>query len=298
MEHLRIEQLLCFQALKTCLDFSEASEKLFITKSTLSKQLKCLENELGVVLFVRSHSNLTLTAAGEELSPQIEALLNQYSELLSTIKDIKERVNEKLRIASMYEMALYGITSLLVSFEQDKNNFHIESKECDHQQMVHLLESGATDLIIGYKELWQYSGTQEIIPLLNDELVLVANKKHPLSAANSISLKSARNEKFCFPREDASLFKLYNETCALAGFTPSLTLSDVRLTTIKRYILQGMRMTLQTRLCAETFFNEPSFQIIFLDESPSLTLSIMCNKKLTTSISKKFIDFAVNYYTD
>lgn len=297
-EKLRFDHLLCLAAIKKYRNFSEAAENLYISQSALSKQLKSFEDELGVTLVERRHSTINLTPIGERISVYAEAILDEYDRMVLEAKDYIKSEKKKLRLASFCEMSQYGITDLMVSFEHDIPNFYIESKECDHPQMLDLLDNRQTDIIIGYRELWPKVANYFSMPLKKDDLVLVVHESHPLAKTNNISLADVQQERFCFPREDEALFKLFHETCVAAGFAPYHTLSHVRLGTIKRYILQGMRVTLQTRIRAANFFTEPVFHLIDVEESPSLTLTIMANESLLSKLGRKFIQFACGYYRE
>lgn len=293
---MKLEHLLCFEAIKRYRNFSKAAENLYVSQSALSKQLKSFEDKLGVVLFDRSHSTIQLTPIGERISKHVEVILNEHDKMVLEAKDYLQSEERKLRIASFCEMAQYGITDLIVGFEHDKPNFYVESKECDHSQMLQLLYNRQTDMIIGYRELWSNETDYYSVPLREDDLVLVVHESHPLGMKDVISLTDVRHEVFCFPREDDSLFNFFYDTCASAGFIPKHTLSNVRLGTIKRYILKGMRVTLQTRIRAANFFYEPMFHLIDIKETPFLTLTIMTNKNSLSEIGNGFIRFACNFY--
>jgi len=298
---MRIDYLFCVEAIKRYRNFSKAAESLYVSQPTLSKQLKSFEDKLGVVLFDRSRSRIELTPVGERISIHIEVILNEYDKIMFEAKNHIMASNRKLRIASFYDMAQYGITDLVVSFEYDKPNFHVESQECDHSRMLDLLHNRQTDIIIGYQELWQDDIDIEeagyySMPLRKDDLVLIAHKSHSLGNEKVISLTEVGNEVFCFPREDGLLCDFFKKACKSAGFAPKLTLSDVRLGTIKEYILKGMRITLQTRIRATNFFHEPVFCLIDIKEAPFLTLTLMTNKRLLSDIGSQFTEFARDFY--
>jgi DNA-binding transcriptional LysR family regulator len=293
---MKIEYLLCFEAIKKYGNFSEAAENLYISQSGLSKQLKAFENELGVKLFERNRSPIKLTPIGERISVYVNNILNVYDTMILETKEHIKIERKKMRIASFYEMSQYGIADLLVAFEHNKPNFYIESRECSHVEMLDLLDNRKTDLVIGYREFWPQNINYYSIPLKKDDLVLVVHDNHPLAINESISIKAVKEERFCFPREDSALFRLFYNTCVINGFIPKLTLSDVRLGTIKRYILAGMRVTLQTRIRATNFFYEKEFHLINIKETPLLTLTILTNKDSLPKIGQQFIQFAKKYY--
>ena len=72
---MELEQLRIYAAAARCASFSEAARKLYISHSTVSRAVSALEEELGVSLLERGNRVLGLTAAGETLLREAEALL-------------------------------------------------------------------------------------------------------------------------------------------------------------------------------------------------------------------------------
>ena len=291
---MRIENLLCFKVVQHYMSFTEAAEHLFMSQSALSKQIRTLENELGITLFDRGHSLIRLTPAGEQISIHIEAILDEYERMCLSAKQY-QNIDQKLRIATLYEMAQYGITDIIVAFEQNEPDFHIESKECEHKNMLALLETNQTDIVIGYQEFWPKVFPYQCVPLRKDKLVLVINHNHPLAKYDTINLADAKDERFCFPLEDSSLFNFFKDSCIRSGFVPRLTQSDVRLGTIRYYIKEGMRVTIQPSTRAENSFTGNEFRIIALHDAPVLTLSIAADKAKLSKIGNRFFDFAESF---
>ena len=72
---MELEQLRIFTRAARCASFSEAARRLYISHSTTSRAISALEEELGVRLFRRESRSAGLTAAGETLMREAEALL-------------------------------------------------------------------------------------------------------------------------------------------------------------------------------------------------------------------------------
>lgn len=72
---MELRQLKYFVKTAETLNFSEAARLLFITQSTLSQQIRSLEQELGTMLFVRDSHGVVLTESGEKLLPQAKKTL-------------------------------------------------------------------------------------------------------------------------------------------------------------------------------------------------------------------------------
>ena len=67
--------------------FTNAANELYVSQSTLSKQIIALEKELGIQLFVRNHRNVYLTCAGEEILEYIRRIVDEYVELQRQLSD-------------------------------------------------------------------------------------------------------------------------------------------------------------------------------------------------------------------
>ena len=87
------EDILAFCTLASCLSFTKAAERLYITQSSLSKKILRLENELGVKLLFRNRHTVRLTSAGLVLFRESDALLSSMEQLQA---DIRRAASEKL----------------------------------------------------------------------------------------------------------------------------------------------------------------------------------------------------------
>ena len=84
---MTFEQLECFIYAVQENTFFDAAEALHITQSSLSKQIKKMEQELGIQLFDRSKRSAVLTQAGEFFYPEAQKLSLQYQQTIAKMKD-------------------------------------------------------------------------------------------------------------------------------------------------------------------------------------------------------------------
>ena len=295
---MQIEQLLYFKTINHYQRFSKAADSLFISQSALSKHIKALEADLGGQLFIRKHNSIKLTPFGAYISSYIDNIVADYDQLLQIVDNYSLNKHKKLRVASMYNMALYGIVKPIVLFEKQIPIFHVETIECDHAKIQELFDSNSTDICIGYQELFNINANYKIIPLKKEPLVFVTNSHHAeeMGWKEEIRLSDVKNEKYCFPREDIHLFTFYYSACKHSNFTPELTYSNVRLSTIKQYISVGMRCTLQLKSIAEAQFNTSEFTVLALSDAPTLTLSLLTEYDRLDQIGKRFVEYITEYY--
>src|SRR5258708_32531811 len=75
-----------FDAAARHLSFTRAAEELFLTQSALSRQIKTLEDEIGVPLFERGHRELKLTPAGETLRRTVHGVLAEVAQVVANVR--------------------------------------------------------------------------------------------------------------------------------------------------------------------------------------------------------------------
>ncbi|MBQ4370768.1 MAG: LysR family transcriptional regulator [Oscillospiraceae bacterium] len=294
---MRIEQLICFNEVKKLHSFSKAADALFLSQSSLSKQIKALEEEIGEPLFLRRRNAAQLTPAGRKIAPYAEEMTAAYEKMLSSVKGSSlSKTQESLKAAAFFNMGACAAGRAVAAFEARRPDFRIDILECSHSQMRSYMKSGGAEIYIGYREFLAPDDGFDEMPLAAEPLALVVGSEHPLAAAGRINLSDAKDERFCFPREDPELFLYYLNNCARNGFAPFLTHSDVRLSTLKNYISAGMRCTIQIKDAAESFFSDPRFKVIEIADVAPLTLSLIFPRGELSPLARQFIRFMREYF--
>ncbi|GJM75137.1 hypothetical protein HMSSN036_73530 [Paenibacillus macerans] len=95
---MNIQQLKCFVSLAETLNFSTTAEKLNLTQPAVSHNIKSLENELGIILFVRNKRTVNLTLAGNSFYEDMEGLLFRLDQSIKKAKRLSEKYESTLVI--------------------------------------------------------------------------------------------------------------------------------------------------------------------------------------------------------
>jgi LysR family glycine cleavage system transcriptional activator len=115
-----LTSLRVFETVGKYLSFTKAASKLNVTQSAVSRQVKQLEDYLGVPLFVRRHHRLELTAAGQQLLTKLEQSFNLMETAVQELRDPNQR--QKLTLLFPPTFATRWLAPRLA-------NFHIYSPE-------------------------------------------------------------------------------------------------------------------------------------------------------------------------
>ena len=193
---MKIERLLCFQAVSQFRSFSKAADNLYISQSSLSKNIKALEDELGGALFIRKSNNVvTLSPFGEFISNEINNIIEDYHILISAADSYKINHSKKLTIATFLNIAHSGILRPLTEFEANQDNFYIETIEKEHSMLRMELAMHHVDVCFGYRELIGDAQDYTIFPLFQDPLILVTTKEQAAARGWKGSLNLAVSQQ-------------------------------------------------------------------------------------------------------
>ncbi len=113
---MEIWQLRTFCEIAETLNFTKASEKLHLTQSAVSHQIKALEEELGVPLFIRAKRGVLLTDAGKVALEHAKRILAEANEMLEQVADREKAIAGRVRVAAATQALVYLFAPLFEEF--------------------------------------------------------------------------------------------------------------------------------------------------------------------------------------
>jgi DNA-binding transcriptional LysR family regulator len=195
-----LHQLKVFETTARLASFTKAAEELNITQPTVSSQIKQLTKVVGLPLFEQIGKQLYLTDAGKELLSTCREVFSSLDNFEMKIADFKGTKEGKLRL-SVITTATYFIPRLLGSFCQQYPSIDVSLQVTNHQQMRRRMQKNEDDLYILSQPPEDIDLKSQ--PFIENPLVVVARKDHPLAGKNRISLKDLESYPFIM-RESGS----------------------------------------------------------------------------------------------
>ncbi|MDJ0745071.1 MAG: LysR family transcriptional regulator [Xenococcaceae cyanobacterium MO_167.B27] len=219
---MEFRQLRYFVTVAQELHFGKAAERLQITQPALSKQIRILETELGIELFIRTKRTVKLTKAGEVFSAQAQQLLQQASEAIQLAKRTALGQVGRLTIGFTATATYTVLPELIRRFRVRYPQVEVEMWELCTEAQVTAINKGEIDLGFLHPPI-DFRGL-ELYPILAEEFVVVLPQQHHLLTKQSLSLKDLAGESFILhPRSEGSfLYDGFLKLCRQAGFQPEI----------------------------------------------------------------------------
>ena len=175
---MEFRQLRYFVTVAQQLHFGKAAERLQITQPALSKQIRVLETELGIELFIRTKRTVKLTKAGEVFLEQAQQLLKQASVAIQLAKRTASGELGRLTIGFTPTATYTVLPELIRRFRSHYPQVEVEMLDLSTEAQVTAINKGEIDLGLLHPPI--DSRGLEIYPLLAEKFVAVLPRQHLL----------------------------------------------------------------------------------------------------------------------
>jgi DNA-binding transcriptional LysR family regulator len=193
VKQVTFHQLKVFEVTARRGSFTRAAEELFLTQPTVSIQMKQLTKAVGLPLFEQVGKRLYLTDAGQELLDTCQDIFERLSQFEMTVADLQGLKKGQLKL-SVITTAKYVIPRLLGPFCQQYPGIDVSLIVTNHENIVERLRENLDDLYIPS----QIPDNQDVhtYSFLDNPLVVLASRNHPLAKESHIPLKELNGQSF------------------------------------------------------------------------------------------------------
>lgn len=270
------------------LHFRKASERLFITQPGLSRQIKQLEEELGVQLFIRNKRTVELTDAGKYLYDESSNLLNQLESIKRSIKLIDKGEEGELNIGFVGSAMQAVIPHLLLKLNEQFPKIHTSLEEMSNEDQLFAIQHNKLD--IGFIRAKQAPEGIAFKQIFKDNFSIVLPKNHRINENNFTDLSQFAQDNFILFSSDYSR-TYYNKVMSIFddhGFAPKISHKSVHANTIFRLVENGLGVAIVPTSLKHGF--DLDIKFIELKNVKQITyLSLIWKEGTTNELIKKFV---------
>jgi DNA-binding transcriptional LysR family regulator len=228
---MELRQLKTFRTVATLLSFHRAADALNYAQSTISAQIRGLEDELGVKLFDRLGKRVALTHAGELLSLYAQKMLDIEAETLSEVKG-RAQPQGSLTIRVPQTIGNSYMPRVLEAFRKRFPLVGFEFNVCAFHSLEHELQTGVTDLAFLLAESIN-SAILVAEPLRFERILMVCNPDNPLADRSAVATKELADEPIFTAKSDCGYRMVFEQILTRENVEPSTILEFNSLEMLK-----------------------------------------------------------------
>lgn len=176
-------------------NLTRAAERLFVSQPALTKQIRQLEQQLGVPLFTRSRAGMALTAAGRVLAERVPELLDGWGRALRETRDAAERPGRVLRVGSVASAANEATQRIIAAFARQRPGWRVELLQAAWSDPTAGLAGGTVDAAL-LRLPFPSQRSLRVEPLFSEPRWVALPSAHPLATRELIAFRELWDEPF------------------------------------------------------------------------------------------------------
>jgi DNA-binding transcriptional LysR family regulator len=240
---MELRQLRTFRVLAETLSFTRTAERLRLTQSAVSHQIKSLEEELGEPLFLRTNRGVRISEAGQAALEFVERILNEAELLRERVGRGQRDPFGRVRVAAATQAFVHLFAPLFNRFLRAYPGIELTFRTtASTDQTVADILNGVAD--VGFASLPLSSPALRVTRLFEDELLLVVGKGHRLARQEFVEVADLKAERLILLERGASIRRVTDRFFDGVGFQPELALESNDIDFIKLMVAQGLGITL------------------------------------------------------
>lgn len=238
---MKIRQLhYVLEVAKRGLNVTAAAEALHTSQPGVSKQVKLLEDELGVDIFVRNGKHLSeITPAGKRILDYAEKLLAESENIKNVAREFRQTDEGDLTIATTHTQARYALPQVIQAFRAKYPKVALHIHQGSPPQIAKMAAEGEADFAIATEAIHHFDQLV-MLPCYQWNRCVLVPPKHPLAAVKKLTLKQLSEHPLITYTFGFTGRSKLDQAFAGAGLKPDVVLTAVDADVIKTYVRAGM----------------------------------------------------------
>lgn len=256
---MELRQLRYFAKAAEMLNFSDAAKALNIAQSSLSQQIKQLEDELDVQLFLRNSHSIRLTEAGEVMLPLALRTIHDAENCTDRIHDLQKLLSGTLNIGVTYSFSPI-LTETVISFMSMYPHIKLNIIYKPMGELMELLAKRDLDFVLAFKPTQPIADVESHI-LFQNSLSAIVSTTHPLASKEKVTLSELAKYELALPSKGLQARNAFDSiVTTYNNFHIRIELNEVNI------LLKLIRQTrFVTVLAEDSIYNESNVKAIPLD---------------------------------
>lgn len=271
--------------------FRAAGDKVNIAASAINRQIRLLEEELGVELFERGRgrAGCRLTAAGEAMLYRLNRAMHELATARAEIDALQGLHHGRIALGVNDTVGREFAVSFLAEFCASHPAVTFEVRTGNAPELLQMLMRDEVDLILASGIAPQRE--IEVIAASATRMFLMVRDDHPLAAQAEVALADLVAERLILPSQGIALRQVVDGMLARGGLVPTATLSTTSFELMGDMVVAGMGLGLQARVRGGADPLRPALRYIPLAGAPARSSVLACCIRSGRSPSAAMAEF-------
>jgi len=239
---MNFNQLKIFYAVTRKKSFTMAARELFLTQPAVTIQIQKMEKEYETKLFDRVGKKIFLTESGKILFSYAEKILALFAQAEEALTDVKELKSGKLSIGASATVGSYYLPKIFEVFGKKYPKIEIEMNVTNSYNVVEDVLTFKNDL--GFVGRLHHLERLVVIPVLEEELVLIVPPDHPFGHKEEVFLEDLSGQPFISREMGSATRELVEEGIAKRGVSVKVVMVLASNEAIKRAVEDGLGISI------------------------------------------------------
>ena len=232
-------------------NLTDVANVLFTSQPGVSRQIRELEEELGIDIFERNGKRVTgLTEPGKDVMPIIERLLQEAENLQQVGQEYSGKTAGTLVIATTHTQARYVLPHVVQDFRRTFPEVRISLRQSSPEHIAEWVLSGKADIGLATEGLKQFDGLTSF-PCYEWNHVVVVPNTHPLLEKSKISLEDLAGYPLITYDQGFTGRSHIDEAFAQKGIAPDIVLTAMDSDVIQQYVSLELGVGIVASMAAE-----------------------------------------------
>jgi len=218
---MELRHLRYFLKTAELMSFTRAAEAMNVTQSTLSHQIRQLEQDVGP-LFERAGRAIHLTSRGRIFRANAERILGEVKSSLAALNDLEAMVTGQINFGAYRAFDSSPLPSVLTAFRKNYPGVEMRVHTGDHIELAHKLIEGVLDLAVGFAPVVSEKIAAE--QLFVEPLMLIVGKEHPFHGRSQVAIDKLQNLPMVAVNFENRQRQLIQRSLSARGIVPKVVI--------------------------------------------------------------------------
>ncbi|MCH8174540.1 MAG: HTH-type transcriptional regulator CysB [Proteobacteria bacterium] len=238
---MKLQQLrYAWEIARNNLNISQTANSLHTSQPGISKQIRALEDELGVEIFARKGKHLSrITAAGEAILQTAGEILHKIDNIRSIADEYRDQTQGSLSVATTHTQCRYVLPPVISQFIEKFPNVALHMHQGTPEQIAASAADGVADFAIATEALELYRGLV-MMPCYRWNRAILLPKSHPLCEESTLSLRQIAEFPIVTYNFGFTGRSKLDEAFKAQGLQPQVVFTAADADVIKTYVRLGL----------------------------------------------------------